>query len=266
MWNLLAGPLIGAGAQLLGGLFSKPAKNRTDFVQMRKDAEAGGFNPASVLRAGGAAGYGYTHGGVSPIGAALASFGSSVAQMSFDPLDTDRKVLENRLLGAQIANTEASTTAMSRAPVAVSYTGGDPMQGYSPGSTGGVMGSHIEDAPQLRSGFTGETYEPGPINETGWMKTPTGFLPVRSIDATERMEDDPVGAFLWYGRNYVGPFFGGTPPDKPKFLDGGYKYDPSRMGYFPKTPPRKASGNALDDYWSHLTGWMSGKNSAAPNW
>lgn len=272
MFQALLGPLIGAGANLLGGLFSKPAKNRTDFVQMRKDAEKAGFNPSSVLRAGGAAGYGYTHGGVSPIGAALSSFGSSVSNMSFDPLDTARKELENRLIGSQITNMEASTAALGRAAVAISAPGGDPLRGMAGGSTGGAMSGSggntgfIQDDPQTRQGFIGQSYEPGPINETGYMKTPTGYLPVRSLDATERMEDDPVGAILWYGRNYVGPMLGGTPPAKPEWMPSDYRYDPSRVGYFPPDPPFVSTGGAFGDYWKHLTGWTSGKNSAVPNW
>lgn len=99
-------------ASLFGG--KKKTENRVNYKQMVRDAEAAGFNPLTVLRNGGAAGYMQTaHPALSSgevIGGALSQVGNFLAD--FDPYADQKKEQEARLVEAQIANLNASTGTM----------------------------------------------------------------------------------------------------------------------------------------------------------
>lgn len=110
------GPAISAVGGIISSLFGgkKKTENRVNYQQMVADAEAAGFNPLTVLRNGGAAGYMQTaHPGLSSgevIGQALGHVGNFLAD--FDPYADDKRELESRLAEAQIANLNASTATM----------------------------------------------------------------------------------------------------------------------------------------------------------
>lgn len=109
-------PAITAVSGIISSLFGgkKETKNRVNYKQMVADAEAAGFNPLTVLRNGGSAGYMQTtHPGLSSgemIGQAMGHVGSFLAD--FDPYADDKRELESRLVEAQIANLNASTATM----------------------------------------------------------------------------------------------------------------------------------------------------------
>jgi hypothetical protein len=115
--------IVGAVAPaLIGGLFrrkQKPpkqsiqtVKNEVDYEQLRKSAEAAGFNPLTALRNGGSAGFTQTHSPVlsartsnsiiEGIGAGL----SAGVQAAFDynPLDEQRAELELEIMKGQLDN------------------------------------------------------------------------------------------------------------------------------------------------------------------
>ena len=103
---------VGGIASLFGG--KKKTENRVNYRQMVADAEAAGFNPLTVLRNGGAAGYMQTaHPALSSgevIGGAMSQVGNFLAD--FDPYADQKKEQEARLVEAQIANLNASTGTM----------------------------------------------------------------------------------------------------------------------------------------------------------
>lgn len=117
-------PLISAGAGLIGKLFGggddNQSSNRVNYKQLVKDAEAAGFNPLTVLRAGGAAGYTTTsHPALSSansIGAIAEAVGNFA--MNFDANKAAREQAEFDLVNAQIENIQTET-AQRRAAMAV---------------------------------------------------------------------------------------------------------------------------------------------------
>lgn len=114
------GAIIGAGVGLVGKLFGgdddKKESSRVDYKQMVRDAEAAGFNPLTVLRAGGAAGYTQTsHPALSsfnPLGAAAEAIGT--VAMNYDGEADKRRALEFDLLNAQLENIQTDTKARMR--------------------------------------------------------------------------------------------------------------------------------------------------------
>lgn len=118
-------PLISAGAGLIGKLFGgnddNKSSNRVDYKQMVKDAEAAGFNPLTVLRAGGAAGYTTTHhpalSSVNTVGAIAEAVGNFA--MNYDANKAVREQAEFDLVQAQIANIQTETAQRKAAMLAV---------------------------------------------------------------------------------------------------------------------------------------------------
>lgn len=118
-------PLISAGAGLIGKLFGgkddNKSSNRVDYKQMVADAEAAGFNPLTVLRAGGAAGYTTTHhpalSSVNTVGAIAEAVGNFA--MNYDANKASREQAEFDLVQAQIANIQTETAQRKAAMLAV---------------------------------------------------------------------------------------------------------------------------------------------------
>lgn len=120
-----------------------------DFDRLVKDSEAAGFNPLTVLRAGGLAGYSSTKGGYSPQymtylpvgeisqinnpGQAVAapvtnSLGDAVnaalgAWNSYDPYKAERGQMELALARAQLKNLDSDTAANNRRLAIPTWTG-----------------------------------------------------------------------------------------------------------------------------------------------
>lgn len=108
-------PLIGGAVSAVGQLLAPKPKeqvhkteNRINIQQLRDDAEAAGFNPLTIIRGGGLAGYG-TSTSTSPalpdmrLSNAFQTFGSGIAQWQFDPYSQRRSEAEIALAEAQIA-------------------------------------------------------------------------------------------------------------------------------------------------------------------
>ncbi|WP_318761689.1 hypothetical protein [Aminobacter niigataensis] len=88
-------------------------------MKMRKNAEAGGFNPLTALRAGGGAGFTTTH---SPalasgqfIAEAIGGIGNAIA--SIDPMRDQTAKLEHQIKQATLANIQADTATRLRASI-----------------------------------------------------------------------------------------------------------------------------------------------------
>lgn len=117
MWSAL----LGAGISALGSIFGKDDDEKkvtstVDYKKMAREAEAAGFNPLTVLRNGGSAGFTTTH---HPALSAKAGFGEAFqtignALMSFDARADERAELEQQLLKAQIDQINRSGGASKR--------------------------------------------------------------------------------------------------------------------------------------------------------
>lgn len=117
-------PVIGAGISAVGGLMSASARqeaenkpvtttNTIDLAKLRADAEANGFNPLTVMRNGGLAGYGTSttpqFSGTSPAGEFMQGIGGMFGAFS----EVRRNETEYSLAQAQIQNYNADTKAKS---------------------------------------------------------------------------------------------------------------------------------------------------------
>lgn len=112
------GPILGAGASLLGKLFGggkQETVNRVDYARMVRDAEAAGFNPLTALRNGGAAGFSISTTPAAPLSARLAegvSAGVNTFLENFDPYADAAREKSFALIDAQIRNLNASSGAI----------------------------------------------------------------------------------------------------------------------------------------------------------
>lgn len=112
-------PVIGAGISAIGALLApkpKPEKQVTktettvDLVKLRDEAIRAGFNPLTVMRAGGVMGFSYTNSTTRlpalpdmRLSNALGYLGAGVSAFSYDPFREERHSMDMRLGEAQIA-------------------------------------------------------------------------------------------------------------------------------------------------------------------
>lgn len=105
-------PLIGTAISAVGSLFApKPkattTKSSIDLIKLRTDAEAAGFNPLTIIRGGGLAGYGVSTTSAPAdyrVSNAFSIVGQGLANFSFDPYADKRRELEFALAEAQLRN------------------------------------------------------------------------------------------------------------------------------------------------------------------
>jgi len=124
-------PIIGGAIGALGSLFApkpEPQRSSIDLKKLRADADAAGFNPLTIIRGGGLAGYGVQSAGPDMrLSNALQTFGSGVAQWQYDPYAEKRFSTEQALAQAQIAafgRQGAPANASFQTPKAVGTSGG----------------------------------------------------------------------------------------------------------------------------------------------
>lgn len=139
-------PLIGGAIGAVGSFLSAQEANKPktqtgsiDLMRLRADAEAAGFNPLTIIRGGGLAGYAnttFSGGGFSPFGEALSTFGSGVAAWQYDPYSQQRQAMEFKLAQAQLDNLNASTAALGSRNV---FGGGVLSSKPKPASPGTVL-------------------------------------------------------------------------------------------------------------------------------
>lgn len=230
------GALIGAGASLLGGALGRKSAQKQnaqnialqrEFAQHGirwkvRDAKEAGIHPLYAL---GAQTHSFTPVSAGdPLGAAIADAGQGIGRaVSARQTHNERNTAFVRASqGLQLENMElqnvrlASEIALMRQPGQPPATPGltDPFMVEGQGDS---VVPTVEDLPlervvphrQLPSS------EPGAVTEKGWLKTPTGYMPVYSKDAKERLEDDFLGSIAWNLRNRVLPTLhggGSTPP------------------------------------------------------
>lgn len=119
------GPAIQAVAGVVGSLFGGKSESKVNYRAMVREAELAGFNPLTVLRNGGAAGFTTQSSGTigSRLAEGLAGVGNALT--NYDPFEDKRRDIESRVAEAQIANLNANTENVKRMSIGSvpTYTG-----------------------------------------------------------------------------------------------------------------------------------------------
>lgn len=255
----MLGAIIGAGASLAGSLLgnnsakkqaAQNAAAQKEFAQKGvqwkvADAKKAGVHPLAAL---GAQTHSFTNVSGGSDYSGLASAGQDLGRAIDATRDKSERVdaytsetrklalqrmgLENTLLASQIAKIRqpghppASPNPAN--PLLI------PGQGDSPG---------IKNEPMERQGWNDSRphAEAGAVAELGYTKTPTGYAPVMSKDAKDRLEEDPFGVIGWNVRNRLGPMFQvNKNPPEPALSDEYWAYHPGAQEY--RLFRRKRSG------------------------
>lgn len=149
-------------------------------------------------------------------------------------LQLENARLQNKYLETQIIDTQ-------RRAANPAFPGGSP--GLITGQGDSHPTSRVIDAPLTRttSAPGKPNQEPAPVTETGYLRTQNGGqFPVRSKDATDRLDDDVIGNILWNIRNRLMPSFGGnySAPDDTNFYNPATqqyeRMDPRYLKYTPR--------------------------------
>lgn len=159
------------GSSLLGGLFGRKKQSTTstiDYVALRRNAEAAGFNPLTALRAGGGAGFTTTHHPALASGQFIADAVQGVGNLmaAIDPMKQETAKLEHQIKQATLANIQADTAARLRASIGgvpVS-TGAQTVRAASPlAANAGAARTPTVETPTLTNpygAFSGMTIAP----------------------------------------------------------------------------------------------------------
>ena len=167
------------------------AYGREALKHLVTDADAAGFNPLTVLRGGGGAGYAAPSNFSAPLssvssvplsrqvpvrqapnqghmGDAVAGAGGFLADFmtNFDPMADDKRELEFRLVNAQIANLDASTRSLNRPGSfnVPSYTAGNVERRPGSGSAAHLSSSYEPNPVRFGRSLTPEVQTPNVTN------------------------------------------------------------------------------------------------------
>lgn len=200
-------PLASAALPVVGNLVSKlfggddEQSSRVDYKQMVRDAEAAGFNPLTVLRAGGASGYTtQSHPALSTasmIGDGIAAVGNVLNNFDIDA-DKRRKA-EFDLVNAQIENIQTETAQRRASMNAPKRVGSNAVtHGGAPVSDSSL--TPIKAVPALAAGD--KAFEMGQVSVTNpsggrWWVDPT-------VGDAQHLEDRYGEPGSWLGGVYVG--------------------------------------------------------------
>lgn len=244
------GSALGAATSLFGA--KENYKHQKEFAQhgvqwKADDARAAGLHPLYAMSAS------------TPTFAPVSGYDNAGTQMASAGQDLSRAMDSTRTKSDRagaVASTEALTNARLQnellrtqilaAKVAISKASNPPFPPISPDTSAlpGQGDANLTDQPLKREGFNkaNPSHEAGSVAEMGFLRTPTGYFPIKSKDAMDRMDEDNIGSFLWSVRNRIIPSFGfnQNPPKAP--LPEGYDewaYHPFWQEYRPHKRFRK---------------------------
>lgn len=270
---------ITGGASLLGGLFSgagaksggKSAARATlkanaENIKYQKqfakrairwkvrDAKRAGLSPLAALGAQTVAfspsSVGATQAGQG-ISAAAEAMGQGISRAgaAFGDIETRNNQYVTQLQKLQVDNMNLQNQKLA-SEIAVTTQAGQPpatptnrwlVDGQ--GQTSLPKSPLIQDSPLKRVvSDPGRPHsEPGAVTDSGYLRTPTGYAPVMSTDAKERLEEDWIGGLTWNVRNrllqnlqlYLNP---------PPAIKNGW-YNPLRQEYQPGNDRADKSGD-----------------------
>lgn len=268
-----AGNLIGAGLNYAQG--QQNAELQKQFAKQGirwkvADAQAAGIHPLYALGAPTSSfspvSIGDPGGGLSEAGQ---SIGSAIDATRTAPekvdaytnelrrLQLQKGGLENELLASQIAQMRQRGNAP---PMASS---GDPFLMTGQTSSGLKPPSGVVDQAMRRTiaNPSAPNLEPGAITETGHLRTRTGWAPVPSNDAKNRIEDTWLPEMMWGIRNYVLPSLASSEMQPPFKAPAGmsWRYNILKQEY---QLVRAGSSSSSPGYRSSTPrpGWGSGRN------
>lgn len=207
-----------AGSALGWDTASKNAEMQKTFAQKGirwkvADAQAAGIHPLYAL---GAPTMSFNPVSTGDVAGGLAQAGQDVGRAiqatrteperidayttSLRALQLQRGELENQLLQSQIAKLNASQSPALP-------TAGDPFL-----LSGQANSGLVETVPMKRQSVSpGLPHnEAGVIADQGFTRTPTGWAPLRSKDAMDRMDDDWAAGLGWNIRNRLLPMMGAS--------------------------------------------------------
>lgn len=247
---------IGAGASLLGGMMgSKSAKDAAEDQMMANEANAAlqrefaqngiswkvndakraGIHPLFALGAQTVAANPSYIGAPADnsMGAAVANMGQDVSRAihatrtsdqrmeALGDLQIENQALQNDLLRSQIARLNGQV--------------GPPIP------IGNNSGQLVNEVPleKVVSRPDAPHAEPSSVTDIGFTRTGSGYFPVMSNDAKQRLEEDMIGGFLWNFRNRFLPSFGLNQTRPPEKLKGDrvWWYNPFKQEYTDLPPP-----------------------------
>jgi len=217
------------------------------------EAKAAGIHPLAMLGSSYAGSSPNISVGAPDLGKMGQSLGGAMAKgldetsKSIQTLTLEKVGLENEMLRAQIAKTKQEAASIPPSTIGSRYMIDGQGQTASPSGVPGVL---VQDEPLKRVVGAPEqtSQEPGAVTDVGFTKTKTGYFPVKSRDAQQRLEDDAWGNFMWNWRNRIAPSPIGShnppPVAVPPGFDGwawnaaAFEYQPYKMGrggfkYFP---------------------------------
>lgn len=240
--------LIAAGSSLIGGLLGSREKSKDRAAQKEfathgvrwkvADAKAAGLHPLAALGAQTSSFSPVSVGG-SSLSSGFAAAGQDIARAvdatrtqgekvsayakTIQDLNVQRMGLENELLSSQIAKVRQAGT-----PPPFPSTN-DPY--LIEGQTS--SGINVKKMDRIDPHSSNPSIEPGAITDTGFTRTPTGWHPVMSSDAKQRLEEDLIGGLLWNIRNRLAPTVGSrmNPPGVSREPGEYWVYDPLNQEY-----------------------------------
>jgi len=249
------GSIISAGASLAGGLLANKGQKSVnsqnvdmqyDFAKNGlgwkiEDAKKYNIHPLAAIGAPTVMPNAYSVGGNS-VGDAVRDMGQDLgraaqsymtrdqrkAKQTLDTLTLERAALQNDLLRAQVVNTQRASNPAFPVP-----SDRDVMPGQAQ--------SFVDPTPMQQTvTIDKHNREPGQNPSIGYLDTGTGYFPVYSENAKERLEEDLIGNIMWQLKNRVGPAFGRNfnppvhippQPGKKWYYDSGeYRYRSPRKG------------------------------------
>lgn len=188
-----------------------------------RDAKLAGIHPLAALGAqttafspsfvGGSPGDGLIEAGRMRAEAAN-SFGQSIgrAAQSFGDIDDRNNAYLAQMQSLQLKNAELSNAVLASQVANLNQPGNPPA---SPTNRWLVDGqgqttlsktpAFVKDRPLQRvvSDPARPWSEPAAVTDTGYTRTNSGYAPVMSTDAKERLEEDTIGGLTWNLRNRV---------------------------------------------------------------
>ena len=259
---MVLGALIGGATSILGGILGSSSKKKESQLEYERqkefaqhgirwkveDAKQAGIHP---LYAVGAPTTTYAAQAATGTDYGLAQAGQDIgraidakrthSERDKATLDTANALqLQNMELRNELLSTQIAKIRGAGQPPPIPGSGNFLIDGQ--GDSHNLLPPHpvgaVEELPldRIVAQPTDLTSEPGAVTERGWLKTPTGYAPVMSRDAKERLEEDLIGMLTWNIRNRLNPSLGVRGREPPIPVPKGYdrwQYDPVKQEYRP---------------------------------
>ncbi|KGE02476.1 hypothetical protein [Rhizobium sp. YS-1r] len=252
MW----GEILTAGASIIGSLFGKKSqktKTSIDLTELVNQANGNGFNPLTVLRNGGAAGFTTTTSPtVSQLPEALGSLGGVLGgalDKKLDPIQAKKRELDTALVDLQLRDTKEALRLPAGFYSPRTYTGTKVSQQLVPRlgaashkQTASVPAAYVPQNPNLKAGDDPEASDVGMnTGRYGWFDP--GWLP----DAGGAISNAYGEPGEWIGGAAKGVTAAGyslwrNARSAWEDYSAAYKREKSRSAKPPKLPPYRPGG------------------------